>query len=70
MMNNNIEARIEELENNGMVIVNVVTFEDGKMNIEFWNGEGTVAYFECITVEQYEANGFDVANVPVQVVEA
>lgn len=54
MMNEKIEARIEELEDNGMVIVNVVTFENGKMNIEYWDGEGTVAYFECITVEQYE----------------
>lgn len=65
-----IEARIEELENNGLVIVNVVTFENGKMNIEFWDGEGTVAYFECVTVEAYEANGYDVANLETQVVEA
>lgn len=69
MMNQEVEARIEELENNGMVIVNVVTFENGRENVEFWNGEGTVAYFECITVEQYEANGYDVANIPVQTVE-
>lgn len=68
-MMNRVEMRIEELENSGMVIVNVVTFENGRISIEYWDGEGTVAYFECITVEQYEANGFDVANVPVQVVE-
>ena len=68
-MINRVEARIEELENSGMVIVNVVTFENGRISIEYWDGKGTVAYFECITVEQYEANGFDVANVPVQVVE-
>ena len=68
-MTDRIEMRIEELENSGMVIVNVVTFENGRISIEYWDGEGTVAYFECITVEQYEANGFDVANVPVQVVE-
>lgn len=67
-MMNRVEMRIEELENSGMVIVNVVTFENGRISIEYWDGEGTVAYFECITVEQYEANGFDVANVPVQVV--
>lgn len=67
-MTNRVEMRIEELENSGMVIVNVVTFENGRISIEYWDGEGTVAYFECITVEQYEANGFDVANVPVQVV--
>lgn len=68
-MMNRVEMRIKELENSGMVIVNVVTFENGRISIEYWDGEGTVAYFECITVEQYEANGFDVANVPVQVVE-
>ena len=68
-MTDRVEMRIEELENGGMVIVNVVTFENGRISIEYWDGEGTVAYFECITVEQYEANGFDVANVPVQVVE-
>ena len=68
-MMNRVEMRIEELENSGMVIVNVVTFENGRISIEYWDGEGTVAYFECITVEQYEANGFDVANVPAQVVE-
>lgn len=68
MMNQMVEARIEELENNGMVVVNVVTFEEGRMNVEHWDGEGTVMYIECITVEQYEVNGFDVANVPVQVV--
>lgn len=68
-MTDRVEMRIEELENSGMVIVNVVTFENGRTSIEYWDGEGTVAYFECITVEQYEANGFDVANVPVQVVE-
>lgn len=68
-MTDRVEMRIEELENSGMVIVNVVTFENGRISIEYWDGEGTVAYFECITVEQYEANGFDVANVPVQVVE-
>lgn len=68
-MTDRVEMRIEELENSGMVIVNVVTFENGRISIEYWDGEGTVAYFECITVERYEANGFDVANVPVQVVE-
>lgn len=68
-MTDRVEMRIEELENSGMVIVNVVTFENGRISIEYWDGEGTVAYFECITVEQYEANGFDIANVPVQVVE-
>ena len=68
-MTDRVETRIEELENSGMVIVNVVTFENGRISIKYWDGEGTVAYFECITVEQYEANGFDVANVPVQVVE-
>lgn len=68
-MTDRVEMRIEELENSGMVIVNVVTFENSRISIEYWDGEGTVAYFECITVEQYEANGFDVANVPVQVVE-
>lgn len=68
-MTDRVEMRIEELENSGMVIVNVVTFENGRISIEYWDGEETVAYFECITVEQYEANGFDVANVPVQVVE-
>lgn len=68
-MTDRVEMRIEELENSGMVIVNVVTFENGRISIEYWDGEGTVAYFECITVEQYEANGFDVANVPVKVVE-
>ena len=68
-MTDRVEMRIEELQNSGMVIVNVVTFENGRISIEYWDGEGTVAYFECITVEQYEANGFDVANVPVQVVE-
>lgn len=67
-MTDRVEMRIEELENSGMVIVNVVTLENGRINIEHWDGEGTVAYFECTTVEQYEANGFDVANVPVQVV--
>ena len=68
-MTDRVEMRIEELENSGVVIVNVVTFENGRISIEYWDGEGTVAYFECITIEQYEANGFDVANVPVQVVE-
>ncbi len=69
MNNNTVEARIEELENSGMVIVNVVTFENSRINIEYWDGKGAIMYFECITVEQYEANGYEVDGLEVKCVE-
>lgn len=68
MVDQKVESMIENLENNGMVIVNVITFENGRVSIDYWDGKGSVVCFECITVDQYESNGFDVANVPCQVI--
>lgn len=70
MMNNNIGARIEELENNGMVIVNLVLADGSKVDVEMSDGSEDVVAFEVVTVEQYEGNGFEVDGLEVQVVEA
>lgn len=68
-MMNQVEARIEELENNGMVIVNLVLADGSKVNVEMSDGSEEVVAFEVVTVDEYEENGYDVDGLEIQVVE-
>ena len=68
MMNQMVEARIEELENNGMVIVNLVLADGSKVDMEMSDGSEDVAAFEVVAVDVYEENSYDVDGLEVQTV--
>lgn len=58
MTNNEAMVRIEELENEGFVIVNVM-FENEKVDVEMTEDLTGATGFEVVTVEQFEENGYD-----------
>ena len=62
MTNNEAMARIDELENEGFVIVNVM-FENKKVGIEMTEDLTGATGFEVVTVEQFEENGYDVEGL-------
>lgn len=59
-----LENRIEKLENNGWVIVNLVLANGEKVNFEMSDGtEENVVAFEVVSVEDYEENGYEVEGL-------
>lgn len=62
MTNNEAMVRIEELENEGFVIVNVM-FENEKVDVEMTEDLTGATGFEVVTVEQFEENGYDVEGL-------
>ena len=59
-----LENRIENLENNGWVIANLVLANGTKVNFEMSDGtEENVVAFEVVHCSEYEANGYEVEGI-------
>ena len=69
MMNQKVEMRIEELENEGFVIVNLVMADGSKVDVEMSDGTEDAVALEVVTVDAYEANGYNTDGLEVEAVE-
>ena len=59
-----LENRIENLENSGWVIVNLVLANGTKVNFEMSDGtEENVVAFEVVQITDYEDNGYEVEGL-------
>ena len=59
-----LENRIENLENRGWVIVNLVLANGTKVNFEMSDGtEENVVAFEVVQITDYEDNGYEVEGL-------
>lgn len=67
-MMNTVEMRIEELENNGYVVVTLMMANGGQIDIEMYNEENYdgVVGATVVTVEAYEENGYDVEGLETE----
>lgn len=63
------EMRIEELENDGYVVVNLITVDGQVVAIEMSDGTEEVVAFEVVTVDEYEANGYEVEGLETTTIE-
>lgn len=67
-MTNTVEMRIEELENNGCVVVTLMMANGGQIDIEMYDEENYdgVVGVTVVTVEAYEENGYDVEGLETE----
>ena len=65
-----LENRIENLENSGWGIVNLVLANGEKVNFEMSDGTEDAAAFEVVRISQYEENGYEVEGLELTTLEA
>ena len=61
--------KIEELENNGYVVVDVRLADGRQMSIEEYEEDVEVVAVTVVTADEYEANGYDVEGLQAKEVE-
>ena len=65
-----LENRIEEIENSGWVIVNLVLADGTKVDFEMSDGTEDAVAFEVVHISRYEENGYEVEGLELTTLEA